>query len=54
VIFGLAAQQTLSDVVAGAVLVSVPTVRAGNRVRLQGGPVAGQLEGVVGVALAPA
>jgi small-conductance mechanosensitive channel len=48
VIFGLAAQQTLRHVVAGAVLVSVPTVRVGNRVRLQGGLIAGQLEGVVG------
>ena len=47
VIFALAAQQTLRHVVAGAVLVSVPTVRVCNRVRPQSGLIAGQLEGVV-------
>jgi small-conductance mechanosensitive channel len=47
VIFGLAAQQSLSHVIAGGVLVSTPVVRVGERVRLQGGGIAGRLEGVV-------
>jgi small conductance mechanosensitive channel len=47
VIFGLAAQQTLTHLVAGAVLFSMPTLRVGQRVRLQGGGIAGELEGVV-------
>jgi small-conductance mechanosensitive channel len=47
VIFGLAAQQTLTHVVAGAVLFWVPSLRVGQRVRLQGGGIAGRLEGVV-------
>ncbi len=47
VIFGLAAQQTLGNVIAGTVLLSARPFRVGDRVRLQGGPLAGQLEGTV-------
>jgi small conductance mechanosensitive channel len=47
VILGLAAQQTLGNVIAGTVLLSAGPFRVGQRVRLQGGPLAGQLEGVV-------
>lgn len=47
VIFGLAAQQTLGHIIAGMVLVSARPFRVGDRVRLQAGGVAGQLEGVV-------
>ncbi len=47
VIFGLAAQQTLGNLIAGMVLLSARPFRVGERVRLQGGGVAGQLEGVV-------
>ena len=47
VIFGLAAQQTLGNVIAGTVLLSAQPFRVGDRVRLQGGPIAGQLEGTV-------
>jgi len=47
VILGLAAQQTLGNVFAGTVLLSARPFRVGDRVRLQGGPLAGQLEGTV-------
>jgi small conductance mechanosensitive channel len=47
VILGLAAQQTLGNLFAGMVLLSARPVRVGERVRLQGGGLAGQLEGVV-------
>jgi small conductance mechanosensitive channel len=47
VIFGLAAQQTLGNVIAGTVLLSARPFSVGERVRLQGGPLAGQLEGTV-------
>jgi small conductance mechanosensitive channel len=47
VIFGLAAQQTLGNVIAGTVLLSARPFRVGDRVRLQGGPLGGQLEGTV-------
>ncbi|HTA32367.1 MAG TPA: mechanosensitive ion channel family protein [Solirubrobacteraceae bacterium] len=47
VIFGLAAQQTLGNLIAGLVLLSARPFRVGERVRLQGGPLAGQLEGTV-------
>src|SRR3954447_4380957 len=47
VIFGLAAQQTLGNVFAGLVLIAAQPFRVGDRVRLQAGSVAGQLEGVV-------
>jgi small-conductance mechanosensitive channel len=45
VIFGLAAQQTLGNLIAGTVLLSARPFRVGERVRLQGAP--GQIEGVV-------
>jgi small-conductance mechanosensitive channel len=47
VVFGLAAQQTLGNVIAGLVLISAQPFRVGDRVRLQAGVVGGQLEGVV-------
>jgi small conductance mechanosensitive channel len=47
VVFGLAAQQTFGNVIAGLVLISAQPFRVGDRVRLQAGGVAGQLEGVV-------
>jgi small conductance mechanosensitive channel len=47
VVFGLAAQQTLGNLIAGVVLLAVRPFRVGDRVRLQAGGVAGQLEGVV-------
>jgi small conductance mechanosensitive channel len=45
VILGLAAQQTLGNVIAGTVLLSARPFRVGDRVRLQGGPLGGQLAG---------
>jgi small-conductance mechanosensitive channel len=47
VIFGLAAQQTLGNLIAGTVLLSARPFRVGDRVRMQSGGVAGQVEGVV-------
>jgi small-conductance mechanosensitive channel len=47
VVFGLAAQQTLGNLIAGTVLASARPFRAGERVRLQGGGLAGAVEGVV-------
>ena len=47
VIFGLAAQQTLGNVIAGTVLLSARPFRVGDRVRMQAGAVGGQVEGVV-------
>jgi small conductance mechanosensitive channel len=47
VIVGLAAQQTLGNLIAGTVLLSARPFRVGERVRLQGGPLAGQIEGTV-------
>jgi small-conductance mechanosensitive channel len=47
VVIGLAAQQTLGNVIAGTVLLSARPFRVGDRVRLQGGGLAGQIEGVV-------
>jgi small conductance mechanosensitive channel len=48
VILGLAAQQTLGNVFAGVVLQSTRPFRVGERVRLKGGPMAGEVEGIVG------
>jgi small-conductance mechanosensitive channel len=48
VVLGLAAQQTLGNLFAGLVLLSARPFRVGERVRLAGGMVAGQLEGIVG------
>jgi small-conductance mechanosensitive channel len=47
VILGLAAQQTLGNVIAGTVLLSARPFKVGDRVRLQGGPLAGRIEGEV-------
>jgi small-conductance mechanosensitive channel len=47
VIVGLAAQQTIANVMAGTVLTSARPFRVGERVRLQGGPLAGAVEGLV-------
>jgi small-conductance mechanosensitive channel len=47
VVIGLAAQQTLANVIAGTVLINARTFRVGERVRLQGGSLAGTVEGVV-------
>jgi small conductance mechanosensitive channel len=47
VIVGLAAQQTLGNVIAGTVLLSARPFRVGDTVRLQGGPIAGQIEGTI-------
>jgi small conductance mechanosensitive channel len=47
VVFGLAAQQTLGNLIAGTVLLSARPFRVGERVRLQAGGLAGETEGVV-------
>jgi small conductance mechanosensitive channel len=47
VVFGLAAQQTLGNLIAGIVLLSARPFVVGDRVRLQGGGLAGRIEGIV-------
>src|SRR3954469_24421849 len=47
VVFGLAAQQTLGNLFAGTVLLSARPFRVGDRVRFQGGGLAGIVEGIV-------
>lgn len=47
VILGLAAQQTLGNLFAGLVLLSARPFRVGDRVELQGGGLAGSIEGTV-------
>jgi len=47
VVLGLAAQQTLGNLFAGTVLLSARPFRVGERIRLQGGGLAGTVEGVV-------
>ena len=47
VIVGLAAQQTLGNLFAGVVLLSARPFMVGDRVRLQGGDLAGEMEGIV-------
>ncbi len=47
VVFGLAAQQTLGNVIAGMVLLSARPFRVGEKVRFQAGAVGGLIEGVV-------
>jgi small conductance mechanosensitive channel len=47
VIVGLAAQQTLGNLIAGLVLLSARPFRVGERVRLQAGAVGGNVEGIV-------
>ncbi|HKP91373.1 MAG TPA: mechanosensitive ion channel family protein [Thermoleophilaceae bacterium] len=46
VVFGLAAQQTLGNLIAGTVLITAKPFQVGDRIRLQGGPV-GEIEGIV-------
>jgi small conductance mechanosensitive channel len=48
VVVGLSAQQVLGNLLAGLVLITNRPFRVGERVRLQAGVIAGQLEGVVG------
>ncbi len=48
VIVGLAAQQTLGNVIAGTVLLSARPFRVGDRVRLYSGALGGKIEGTVG------
>jgi small conductance mechanosensitive channel len=48
VVVGLAAQQVLGNLLAGVVLITNRPFRVGERVRLQAGPIGGQIEGVVG------
>ncbi len=47
VVVGLAAQQTLGNLFAGTVLLSARPFRVGERVRFQGGGIAGEAEGTV-------
>ncbi len=47
VVLGLAAQQTLGNLIAGVVLLTARPFRVGERIRLQAGALGGQLEGVV-------
>jgi len=47
VIVGLAAQQTLGNLFSGLILLSARPFRVGERVRLKGGNLAGEIEGVV-------
>lgn len=47
VIFGLASQQTLGNLIAGVVLISARPFTVGDRVRLQSGGLAGEMEGIV-------
>ncbi len=46
-ILGLAAQQTIGNLIAGTVLLSARPFRVGDRVRMHAGGVAGQVEGTV-------
>ena len=46
-ILGLAAQQTIGNLIAGTVLMSARPFRVGDRVRMHAGGVAGQVEGTV-------
>ena len=47
VILGLAAQQTIGNMIAGTVLLSTRPFRVGERVRFKGGPVGDGVEGIV-------
>ena len=48
IVLGLAAQQTIGNMFAGTVLLSTRPFRVGERVALQGGALAGTVEGTVG------
>jgi small-conductance mechanosensitive channel len=47
VVLGLAAQSTIGNLIAGIVLLSARPFRVGERVRLQGGTLGGEIEGTV-------
>ena len=47
VLFGLAAQQTVGNLIAGTVLLSARPFRVGDRIRLHSGATAGRIEGTV-------
>jgi small-conductance mechanosensitive channel len=47
IVLGLAAQQTLGNLIAGVVLLTARPFRVGERIRLQAGALGGQIEGVV-------
>ena len=47
VVLGLAAQSTLGNLIAGMVLISSRPFRVGERVRMQGGTLGGEVEGTV-------
>ena len=47
VLFGLAAQQTIGNLIAGTVLLSARPFRVGDRIRLHSGQTAGAIEGTV-------
>jgi small-conductance mechanosensitive channel len=47
VLFGLAAQQTIGNLIAGTVLLSARPFRVGDRIRLHSGATAGRIEGTV-------
>jgi small-conductance mechanosensitive channel len=47
VIVGIAAQQSLSNVVAGMVLLMTRVFRVGDRVRMRSGPLGGEINGVI-------
>ena len=47
VLFGLAAQQTIGNLIAGTVLLSARPFRVGDRIRLHSGATAGAIEGTV-------
>ncbi len=47
VLFGLAAQQTIGNLIAGTVLLSARPFKVGDRIRLHSGMAAGRLEGTV-------
>ena len=48
VVLGLAAQQTLAHVFAGLVLLTTRPFQVGDRVKLRGGSIAGEIDGIVG------
>jgi small conductance mechanosensitive channel len=47
VVLGLAAQSTLGNLIAGTVLLSARPFRVGERIRMQGGSLGGEVEGTV-------
>ncbi len=47
VLFGLAAQQTIGNLIAGTVLLSARPFRVGDRIRLHSGATAGRIEGTI-------